>query len=40
MADLATVFHWQPESMDGLGLTELMEWRERARVRSGADGRR
>ena len=39
MADLAVVFHWQPSSMDGLSLTELMEWRERARVRSQADGR-
>lgn len=39
MADLAIVFHWAPEAMDGLTLTELMEWRERARVRSQPDGR-
>lgn len=37
MADLAVVFHWTPSDMDGLTLTELMEWRERARVRSSAD---
>jgi hypothetical protein len=37
MADLAVVFHWQPEAMDGLSLTELMQWRERARVRSQSD---
>lgn len=38
MADLAVVFHWAPVDMDMLGLRELMDWRERARVRSGADG--
>ncbi|WP_448724283.1 GpE family phage tail protein [Pseudomonas farris] len=38
MADLAVVFHWAPTDMDQLGLQELMEWRERARVRSVADG--
>ncbi|HEY5804869.1 MAG TPA: GpE family phage tail protein [Lysobacter sp.] len=37
MADLAAVFHWTPAAMDELSLTELMEWRERARVRSGGD---
>jgi hypothetical protein len=37
MADIATVFHWSPQSMDGLSLIELMDWRERARVRSGAE---
>ena len=40
MADLAVVFHWQPSALDGLSLTELMEWRERARVRSQSDGRK
>lgn len=39
MADLATVFHWAPADMDRLSLCELMEWRERARIRSQADGR-
>lgn len=33
MADLAMVFHWAPADMAGLTLTELMEWRERARER-------
>ena len=37
MADIAAVFHWAPAAMDDLSLTELMEWRERARVRSGAE---
>jgi hypothetical protein len=35
MADIASVFHWTPESMNRLSLVELMEWREHARVRSG-----
>lgn len=39
MADLAVVFHWRPADMDCLGLKELMEWRERARVRSSNDGK-
>jgi hypothetical protein len=39
MADLAVVFHWAPADMNQLGLQELMEWRERARVRSIADGK-
>ncbi|WP_460115383.1 GpE family phage tail protein [Pseudomonas sp. H2_D02] len=38
MADLAVVFHWAPADMDTLDLQELMEWRERARVRSNTDG--
>ncbi len=33
MADIAVVFHWTPQAMDGLSLSELMDWRERARVR-------
>ncbi|RFA31323.1 phage tail protein [Alkalilimnicola ehrlichii] len=37
MADLAVVFHWQPDFMDTLSLSELMEWRERARKRSGVE---
>jgi hypothetical protein len=37
MADIATIFHWPPAAMDGMSLVELAEWRERARVRSGAD---
>ena len=38
MADLAVVFHWALTDMDPLGLQELMDWRERARVRSSTDG--
>lgn len=38
MADLAVVFHWAPADMDRLSVAELMEWRERARVRSSTDG--
>lgn len=38
MADLAVVFHWAPVDMDRLPISELMEWRERARVRSSTDG--
>jgi len=38
MADLAVVFHWAPTDMDSLSLQELMEWRERARLRSAVDG--
>lgn len=33
MADLALVFHWTPAYMAGLDLPELMQWRERARIR-------
>lgn len=33
MADIALVFHWTPETMDPMTLTELAEWRERARKR-------
>ena len=33
MADIAVVFHWPPTAMDDLALTELIDWRERARVR-------
>ena len=37
MADIAVVFHWPPHAMDDLDLSDLMAWRERARVRSGAE---
>jgi hypothetical protein len=33
MADIALVFHWPPAAMDGFSLSELMDWRERARER-------
>ncbi|MCA8036752.1 MULTISPECIES: GpE family phage tail protein [Burkholderia] len=35
MADVATVFGWTPHDMDDFSLSELMDWRERARIRSG-----
>jgi hypothetical protein len=37
MADIATVFGWAPSLMDTFSLAELMDWRERARVRSGTE---
>ncbi|MDR3429011.1 GpE family phage tail protein [Silvimonas sp.] len=37
MADLALVFHWQPDYLDTLTLPDLMAWRERARIRNGGD---
>ncbi|WP_081053334.1 MULTISPECIES: GpE family phage tail protein [Burkholderia] len=38
MADIATVFTgWTPPTMYEFELAELMEWRERARIRSGSD---
>ncbi|MFC0351835.1 GpE family phage tail protein [Undibacterium danionis] len=33
MADIAMVFHWAPSAMSDFSLSELMEWRERARQR-------
>ncbi|MFQ6333204.1 GpE family phage tail protein [Methylophilus sp. 3sh_L] len=38
MADIATIFHWHADYMDALYVEELMDWRERARVRSQVDG--
>lgn len=37
MADIAVVFHWRPSDMADMTLTELMDWRERARKRSGSE---
>ena len=37
MADIALIFHWHPSAMDELNLSELMEWREHARVRNGTN---
>ncbi|MFQ1012668.1 GpE family phage tail protein [Gilliamella apicola] len=31
------VFHWQPSAMFDFTLSELIEWREQARIRSGAN---
>lgn len=36
MADLAITFHWRPADMDPMTIDELMQWRERARVRTEA----
>ncbi|UKD15471.1 GpE family phage tail protein [Burkholderia aenigmatica] len=33
MADVALVFHWPPSVMDSMSVSELMDWRERARER-------
>ena len=38
MADLAVVFNLAPTDMDRLGLQEMIDWRERARIRSSVDG--
>ena len=37
MADIAAVFHWPPAAMDPMSLAELADWREQARLRSGAE---
>jgi len=37
MADIAVVFHWPPAAMWDMTLLELVEWRERARQRNGAE---
>ncbi|GFM28136.1 MULTISPECIES: GpE family phage tail protein [unclassified Novosphingobium] len=34
MADVAVIFHWPPAAMDGMDLSELMGWRDRAARRS------
>nr|WP_207761643.1 GpE family phage tail protein [Caviibacterium pharyngocola] len=34
MADIATVFHWQPEAFHQMSFAELIAWREKARERS------
>jgi len=40
MADIAVIFHWDAAAMDGMEISELMRWREHARLRSGNDGHR
>lgn len=37
MADIAVMFAFSLTELSAMSLTELVEWRERARVRSGAD---
>ncbi|WP_081399728.1 GpE family phage tail protein [Acinetobacter bohemicus] len=34
MANLAVVFHWAPKDCESWEIEELMQWNERARVRS------
>lgn len=34
MADVAVVFHWPPQAMDDMSISELMGWREKAAKRS------
>ncbi|HIA9102198.1 TPA: GpE family phage tail protein [Klebsiella pneumoniae] len=35
MAYIATIFHWSPSITDVMPLTEVLEWRHKAIVRSG-----
>ncbi|WP_343817583.1 GpE family phage tail protein [Dyella marensis] len=37
MADIAVVFHWSPSTMDAMAVSELVQWRERARLRNGGE---
>ncbi|WAU78142.1 GpE family phage tail protein [Acinetobacter sp. TR3] len=37
MADLAVTFYWMPVPVDQLDLQELMQWHERARIRTQAE---
>ncbi|MBD2815480.1 MULTISPECIES: GpE family phage tail protein [Xenorhabdus] len=37
VADIATVFHWTPADTDEMSLSELLDWRHRAILRSGAE---
>jgi len=35
MADIATIFHWPPSEMYDMPLSELIDWRQKALIRSG-----
>jgi hypothetical protein len=37
MADIAVVFHWPPAAMHDMEISELVAWRERARLRNGGE---
>lgn len=37
MADIAGVFHWTPSDMAAMALSELLMWREKAKVRYAPD---
>ena len=34
MADIALIFHWQPQAFEQMTFAELMTWREKARQRA------
>jgi len=34
MADIAIIFHWQPQAFEQMTFAELMTWREKARERN------
>lgn len=34
MADIAIIFHWPPQAMDEMSLSDLMHWRGHAAKRS------
>jgi hypothetical protein len=36
MADIAVIFHWPPSEMYEMSLAELLDWRHKALLRSGA----
>ncbi|MES2421472.1 MAG: GpE family phage tail protein [Pseudomonadota bacterium] len=38
MADLAIVFHWQPQAMATMALAELMGWHAKAAERQNREG--
>nr|WP_115954005.1 GpE family phage tail protein [Cupriavidus plantarum] len=37
MSDVAVIFHWPPDRLFEMDVAELMDWRERARERSGIE---
>jgi len=37
MADIASVFHWDPPVMEAMAVIDLAEWRDQARRCSGAE---
>ncbi|WP_239953730.1 GpE family phage tail protein [Pantoea sp. Z09] len=37
MADIAAIFHWPLSEMNNLPLAELLDWRHKALIRSGAN---
>lgn len=37
MADIAAIFHWTPETLNSMSLSELLHWRYQAYLRSEAE---